>query len=326
MMRLNPKQRNLLQLLELNAGLETVELARRLKMKPAMVLYYKRRFEESGLISYRQPIIDMNGLGITHYTIYLTFRVNAQNIIDRFINYLLSKDRVTWVFELSGEYQLAFTVSIVRPFELTLLMKDLHNTFPGIIFDKTICTQTAFTYFGRRYLGDITTANNSYPNFQIKASEVVADELDYRILAAMANRNDCSGSAISKLLKEPTATINRRINEMEKRGVIKGYFHWINASELGRISYILRIKVRGLAQELETLINKLVKTVPEIIFTLQCIGAWDFELGVEVANDSSLIPIIRKLHHECQDFIYPITSVTILKYHKFRSFPLMMTM
>ena len=323
MLKLSPKQCSLLHHLELDAGLSAAELAVRARMKPAMVLYYTRRFREGGLITARQPIIDGNGLGFTHYTVYLTLKIEAQRVVDKIIKYLSSAPQVTWVFELSGEYQLAFTISAEKPFEVNAALQDLLKAFPGMIFDKAICTQIAFAYLGRRYLKQHSVQSRSKAalNFHARPAEKFVDALDLKILSAMANRGESSGTMVAKLLGEPIATINRRISEMERRGVIIGYFHWIDAHKLGRSCYLLRIKIRGIAQCIAKSINNFIAEVPEVIFGLQCFGPWDYEIGVEVASDTEILPIVRKLNQVCGEQIYPVSSVTILEYHKFHSFP-----
>ena len=323
-MRFNTKQLSLLHILELNAAQSVGALGRHIKSSEPMVRHYIRGFIEHKIITQRQPIIDMRGLGFTHHIVYISVHSQSQQHLDKIIEFLSTCPRVTWIFELASEFQLAFSISAEQVEHVVNTLDLLVAKFGRVVNDKTVVTQTGFRYVGRRYLAPKQNKENISINLGARNKIKNIDALDQQILAAMANTQDSSPSGVARELKQPIATINRRIKDLENRQIIVGYFHWIHSDKLGRTCYLLRIRTRGFPREVENHLRSFIASTPEVIYVVQCIGAWDYEIGVEVLQDANLIHITRAIHAHCGDRIYPVQAAPILRYHKFRSFPVAM--
>ena len=322
MTKLSNKERQLLGLLELNADLSAADLAKRIRSTPAMVRYYVRKLLGDGVLSPRQPIIDVHSLGLTYYTVYLTLSANSKNEITALIKYLMTAPKITWIYEIAGDYHLAFSVCGGAPHDLANSIKDLESRFPNIIFDKAITTQTSFIYTGRRYLTKTQLKNSSLPRFTVKAASHRIDSDDQIILSAMTNNAASNVLQISKATGLSASSVTRKIKALEDSGVILGYFHWIDPKHIGRRCFIIRIQAHGFSSKIFKALETFAIDTPQVIFVSACFGAWDYEVGVEIEADEELITLTQALHEHCGDLIYPTRSMPILRYRKLRAFPL----
>lgn len=126
---------------------------------------------------------------------------------------------------------------------------------------------------------------------QMSASRV--DELDLKILRIMKNDSRKSYREIAGLLKTATATIIKRVREMEKNGVIKGYGADIDYEKLGYdIIAVVELTIsKGKLIEMEQEISK----IPNVFGVYDITGTCDAILLARFKSRRELNSMIKNL-------------------------------
>ena len=109
------------------------------------------------------------------------------------------------------------------------------------------------------------------------------DELDTKILTALAANSSTSTSRLGRRFKVARSTVQARIEKMERTGIIAGY-----TIKLGDVALARRIKATVLVtvepRSTPAVVQRL-KTIPEIEIVHTTTGR--FDLIVQVASDST---------------------------------------
>ena len=86
-------------------------------------------------------------------------------------------------------------------------------------------------------------------------------------------------------------------------------------------SYRLLLATRGMSSELSSRLYNFAKEHPRILHYIECMGAWDYEMGVEVERSSDVTDIIRSLYEEFGAELQSIKFLQIFKHLKYAAYP-----
>ena len=144
------------------------------------------------------------------------------------------------------------------------------------------------------------------------------DEKDLKILKVLAPNARIPILEISEKLKIPPKTIDFRIKQLEKKGIIQGYRFIFDFNLFGYEYYKVDLNLKEITR-LKDLINY-AKIHPNILYINQTIGGSDFEFDLEVKNKTEFLEVIndiRKKFPEIRGWVY----FTVKKYRKLLYFP-----
>jgi DNA-binding Lrp family transcriptional regulator len=319
-MELTERERKVLGVIEHRAGLPINETAKFARLKVSSLRYCISRFTERGVIIGQAPFINVYPLGLTDYTIFFSLAALTAAQKARLLQQLISSTCVSWVGSLGGEYQLGVAVTAERIQEVPRLFRNLGKDFENIFHQKTVSVRIHFTAFGRKYLAPLlpppalTACSN-------EDQRVELDPTDKLILSTLSDRGHNSQREISRLTGVPLSTVTRRIAKLEELGVICGYLFRYNLSKLGFSTYRILIHTRGVSVGFRDKLYAYAKAHPRVIHFVECLGVWDYELGVEIEDASQLNQVIEELYEKFGEAIYGTKTLQIFRHLKYSSFP-----
>jgi DNA-binding Lrp family transcriptional regulator len=320
-MKLSPKEKHLLATIELQAGTPIKEIERQTGMPEHAIRYLIKKLATAKLLGPKRPIIDMNLLGYAHYTFFFSLTSESHKVKQSFLRYLSRSPTITWMFELGGDFQYGATISVKHINSVTRFLHDVSQKFGNIFFEKVYSLQLSYNYFGRRYLTPHKLASQPI-HFELHQRLEELDDSDKQILGAMANSDYTTLTQLSTELKIPLATLERRKQKLEQRGVIRGYFHWIEAGALGMLPYVLLIYMKGISPDFKRKLLEFSRREPQVVYFIECMGNWDFEIGIEVDSMKEVTNITQKLYDHFPEDMRTLKVIPILNYYKFKNYSL----
>ncbi len=319
-MKLYERERRILACVELQADKPLKLISRQTGYREHTVRYNLKRLYEREIISQRRPIIDMNRLGYINYNLFFSLTSESQKRKDNFVQYLLASPYVTWMFELGGDFRYGISISVKHITSIGEFLELLSKEFGNIFFEKLFTVELSYQYYGRRYLSSETFLKAPL-SFQVARTPEELDEQDAKILNALANSRYSSYTELADSLKIPLPTFERRRHRLEQSGIIKGYSYWVSASRLGMEPYIILIYVRGINPKFKLELNRFARDEVRVVYVIESMGNWDYELGIEVQSNKDLTLITERLYDQFGTDLKTIKVVPILDYLKFKSFP-----
>lgn len=315
------KDRKILYQLDLNCRQSNTQIGKKVSLNRDVVAYRINRLQNEGIIRNFFTVIDSYKLGYHVFRIYLNFQYTTLEVKNQIIEFLV-KDKHTWVVNsIIGRYDLG----------VHLWLKDFREfyNFWEKILDKygDYFEQKIFSVYVKAY---------SYPNSYLLLDEykkidrekyeivgvgkkIEIDDLDFKILNELAENARIPLIDIAEKLNCTSQTINYRIKNLVKLGIIQAFRVGIDISKLGYQYYKVDIYLKEHSQR-NPIIN-FIKYNPYLTFIGTSAGVSDLELEFDVENSIKLNHIIDEINTKFPGMIKKYDYFTISKTHKVRCIP-----
>ena len=142
------------------------------------------------------------------------------------------------------------------------------------------------------------------------------DLLDRKILYLLGINARFSLSLIAKTLDKRVDIIKYRIGTMEKKGMISGYFSYINMQKLGFRSHIIMLKFRNF-KNFDSIIKEIIE-IPDVYQLQKCGGQWDLRLYIHTLDNEEYKEVMAKIIQITQNSLMDYTIMENID-QRFRS-------
>jgi len=314
---MDPKDKKLLYLLDLNAKAKDSELARQLKTSKQVINYRIKRLVDNGIINKFQTILNLKKLGINIYAnIYFKLRNISKIKEQRIITYLNKNNHVGYIGLLGGRFDLSTVIVAKNIEQLETKINKLVTRYPNELSNYIISLRIIGVKFPKKYL---TEDKKSYREIKpkkifVKEERIIKiDELDKNILKSLSENARTPVLEISSNLNEPFSTTRVRIKSLEKKEIISGYSTLLDLGKIGLQNYKIFIKTRDKSEESYHKLFSYASTHKNIIWFFKTLGDHDYELRIEVENQEKYQEIIRELRTEFSEIIDEVETVIVFK-------------
>ncbi|MBI2079619.1 Lrp/AsnC family transcriptional regulator [Candidatus Micrarchaeota archaeon] len=130
------------------------------------------------------------------------------------------------------------------------------------------------------------------------------DTLNSRLLAELDNNARQSNSKIAKKLRVGKNVINYRINNLEKAGIIQGYYTVIDAYRLGYSAYRIYLKLQYTSPRKEAEIVDYLVKLPQTRWVVFIKGKFNIGAVFLVRNQAELVDLWSKFDKKYHEYIY----------------------
>jgi Lrp/AsnC family leucine-responsive transcriptional regulator len=121
------------------------------------------------------------------------------------------------------------------------------------------------------------------------------DTIDRRILQILQKRGRISNAELSEVANLSPSACHRRVQRLEKLGVIRDYVALLDPRKLGRPTTVfVEITLSGQADEVLDAFEKAVAQIPDVLECHLMAGAADYLLKVVAADTEDFARIHRR--------------------------------
>lgn len=121
------------------------------------------------------------------------------------------------------------------------------------------------------------------------------DTIDRRILEILQKRGRISNAELSEVANLSPSACHRRVQRLEKLGVIRDYVALLDPRKLGRPTTVfVEITLSGQADEVLDAFEKAVSQIPDVLECHLMAGAADYLLKVVAADTEDFARIHRR--------------------------------
>lgn len=314
--RLSDIQREIIPLVQLQAKVPLGQIAKQLGNQEGTIRYQVSSLEQRSIIK-DAPFLNIYPLGYRYVNLYFSLSARRSSELDSFLKVLITTPRVMWVAELGGDFQFGMSLMVRQIEEVKDILNELSRKFPEIFFEKSYVFHLGLTVFPAKFL---STKKFSFPELKYgdTGKQFTPDELDKKILIAMAKEYLTSGRAIARSIGHPPATVELRLRHLEEAGVIAGYWYLFDVTKLGYQTLKLLVYAKGHSHLLASELKRFAKAHPHISYFIECLGDWDFELGLDVQDASFVGQVIRELLNNYGSSITTVKTVPMFRVLKWQ--------
>ena len=295
-MRLTDKERTVLACVELRADASVKTYRKETGLREHTIRYHLRNLIERGIAT-PAPFVDMHLLGYTIFNVFFSIGAEKKSTKEALLRTLIASKHVTWVGEFGGEYQYGIALCARELGFVSHFLAALSKRFGNIFFEKAVSCQFGTHTYYHKYLS--AKRFSVSPLYCGTSSEhVEIDELDDKILSALATHGGLSHRRLAQEVRVPLSTLELRISKLEERKIIKGYYYMVDAVKFGMQRFKLMVYGKGLDAALKDGLSKYCQSHPAIVHLIECFGSWDFEIGVEAEGSEPVMEVIQEIYEQ----------------------------
>ncbi|MEE9323576.1 MAG: Lrp/AsnC family transcriptional regulator [Candidatus Aenigmarchaeota archaeon] len=320
--KLDVKDRKILYEMDLNARLGTSALGKKVGLSQEGTFYRLKRLERKGIILGYMTFLNFGKIGYTGYAVYARFqnvtKEQKQNIIEE----LKQHDYIYWIAEFGGKFDLTFAIMAKNVVHFNEIFGEISTKYNNVMKDFTIAIRVELVQFPRDYLIERKAITKITPRFGKYIESEKLDKLDKLILKEIGNNVRLSTLEISKRIKKPFSTVSSRLKKLERRGIIQGFGAQINCQQFGYESYQLFLNTRNLTKERKKELFAYCQAHPNIIFYIETVGKWNFEIIYEIEDQKKLQDLIIDMRTKFSDIIFDVESIVLFNHYvKYNQYP-----
>lgn len=318
---LDVKDRKLLYEIDLNARLGTSALGKRIGLSQEGVHYRLQRLEKKGIVSGYMTFLNFGKLGYTGYGVYARFQNVTVEQKQEIIEELKQNNNIYWIAEFGGKYDLAFAIMARNVIEFNNILIEISTKYYEYLKDFTIAIRAELIQFPRNYLINKKASGKSSKFGKYIEAEKL-DKIDKSILKEITQNPRLSLLEISDRAKLSPNTVKSHLNNLTEKEIIQGYGTKIHCQEFGYESYQLFINANNLTKENKERLISYCQSHPNIIFYIETVGKWNFEIIYEIEDQKKLQELIIDIRTKFSDIITDVESIILFNHYvKYNQYP-----
>lgn len=322
-MKLSALNRQILDAVVLQANKSVPELSREIGLREHVVRRVISSLLDQGVFLRRSIWVDPHILGLTLYIVHVELPLKSMGHREAFIEQLVSLEESCAVAELGGEGLFEVRILSTGRQHLDRLFQTLAEK-AQVPFNIRAC----LTVLEQDYSGTSDPAGKKGAGVSLhfgalppKNSRYLLDEKDHVLLSALSNGNYLSIREVGRALKLPSATLNYRVERLEKAGVIKGHYYVMDPKVFKEMPIALHIRSRILtSQERLALIN-FCRRHPRISLLSFLFGDHSIEIYTLVQDQKEVRPVIAELSRHFGDILDSTHMIPQISFAKYSLYP-----
>jgi len=325
--KMDLKDRKILYLLNRNARFSDTMIAKTLKLKREVVSYRIKKLIERNILHGFLTLINPIRLGFRIHIVYL--KLKELKDVNEVIDYFVNLKEVSRLQNCSGAYDLQIMFS-------TKDISDFNNVFEGIIskLSDTINDYLIVEIIEENFLGLQLLLNNEerkemnlnpiefkgssfqkdFLNIKKTNNTIKIDEKDKMLLEFLVLNARISIIELSKKLNLSVTSIENRIKNLIKDGVIKAFIPYISLAHLGYQWYNVCFQVKNINEK--KFISYLENNT-NVPWCTKMVGKWNYQFSIFARDNTEFNLVLNQIRSEFIDNIVSHNSMIIFNQFKF---------
>lgn len=322
MVEIDIKDRKILYHLYNNSRQSFTSIGKKVGLSKEIIRYRVKRLQDEGVIQEYNTHIDIRPLGYGAIRFYFTFQFASPEIKKEIIDYFIQSKQTTAIVEYEGTFNLQVGIFLELPDykgRITSFYEETQRKYRDY-FDDQIGTMITFSeVFDCKFL--IGKKDPKPPPLLFTAKPPVkVDDLDNKILRILASNARIPTIEIAKELNSTVTTIRKRIQRLNKTGIIMGYSILIDWLKIGYQSFVVEINLKNYNEKYK--IMDYVRNNPNLWFIMGSLGHnVDLEFEFVLENVTQLHEIIKDLSTRFPESIKNFKYFSVVKIHKWGAMP-----
>jgi DNA-binding Lrp family transcriptional regulator len=319
---INWKDRQILFQLDEDAFQPASEIAKKTRLSKQVVGYRIAELMRRGILRRCCVIVNEAKLGYTFFKFYLKYKSVDKKLEEEVIAFFGKHPNVGLVDTCDGRFDMYIGVWAKDAHHLYRVYGELFGKYGRYFEDISFSTVETAYNSKRGYLID-KSAKAEVPLFGGEvdyAPEI--DELDKRILGILSNDARSRLVDIAKELKVTPNAVSYRIKKMKEKSIIQGARAVLDRNKMGLLSYKVLVKVDSFDEKEMSRFLSYVTQHPNIIDVDLCLGDWNIELDMEIADYDAFRKLMLELRTNFSNMIKNYDSLLVFYEHTYTYFPM----
>jgi len=321
MVKLDLKDRKILYELDLNCRQSNSQIGKKVGLKRDVVAYRIKKLQDEGIIKNFWTFIDTFKLGYNVFRLYINFQYMTSELKKEIVQYFVNYKNSWVVISVKSEIDLAVVIWVKDIFEFYQFWNKTLDKYEDNFSKYSISIYTQSIVYKKSYLlpGDAEKSDRIISDMHCGGIPVTIDETDYKLLNEIAENARVPLIELSGKLGCSSQSINYRIKNLVKSGVIKGFRVNLDLSKLDLHHYKVDIYLKD--HKLKNSILKYLADKPYVEYMNLSIGWSDLGPEFVVKDFDELMKILDEVNNKFSGVIKRQSYFITEKIHKIRCLP-----
>ncbi|VVC04312.1 putative HTH-type transcriptional regulator [Candidatus Bilamarchaeum dharawalense] len=317
-MKMDTTDKHLLYLLDQNARMSLTKLGSELQISRESVNYRIKKLQRNKIIKTFVTKLNFDRLGLINYVVYLKLNNLHAKEYEKLVTELSEKKYIVWLASIGGKFDLVLEIAAASLAEFDGHYSELIHKHSNQIGSCYVSIRVSQHTFGKKYLWPERTTSQEVKS---ETALVKIDDIDRKLITAMTENARLSVMEIGNRTKIPPSTVAFRLKQLERSGIIDGYFVFSKLNDYGYSRYKCLVTVRNFSKQDEEKLLKFCRTHEDIYYYAKTLVNWNFEIEVDVKTPMEYQQFLIEFRNNFNEMIQDTESLSIFEEHKFKFWP-----
>ncbi|MFH1972668.1 MAG: Lrp/AsnC family transcriptional regulator [archaeon] len=312
---LDLKDKRILYELDLDARQSLADIAKKVELSKQMVKYRVRRLMKTGAITHFFMMIDTKKIGYSFYDLFLQLQNMTKQREEELINFLKDMDTVGWVASTTGKWNLVIAIFTRDILQFNESLNRIYSKFGENIREKKFIIDMSAISCKNKYLVDSSSylrKDDYYGNEEL----FKLDKKDVKLLKTLDTDPRMSVLELAKKTKIAKDTVTRKLNMLQKEGVIQGFKIKIDPSVFGYEWHVVLFELNCINETEKMKFVKKLQSHKNVIFIINTVGDWNLMVDLHVKNNTHFQEVLSEFKEEFGNIIKSYENLRVVKDHK----------
>jgi DNA-binding Lrp family transcriptional regulator len=299
MVGIDLKDRKILYELDLDARQSLTQIGKKVGLKKDVVSYRIKKMQDEGVIKNFWTAINTMKLGYNVFRAYINFQDVSPSLKKEIIEHFNTHKNVWAILSVQGPIDFDVIYWVNDTYEFNQFWIKTLGKYGRFFSNYTFSLFTHGIACKKSYLltNDILETDNKHYTFSSIGKSVNIDKIDFEILNEIALNARIPLIELAQKLNCSSQTINYRLKNLIKTGVIQAFRVEVDLSKLGLINCSLDLYLNDHTKR-EKIIQYLNRR-PDVEYILDGLIGWcDLSIEVMVENIDKLTKLIEELDNK----------------------------
>lgn len=320
MVKIDLKDRKILYQLDLDCRQSNTQIGKKVGLKKDVVAYRIKRMQAEGIIKNFWTVINTFKLGYNVFRIYINFHYVSTQIKNDIIQYFTNYKNAWAVASVKGPIDLDIIIWVKNIYEFYNFWDKTLEKYEDYFSKYAISIYIQATGYKKSYLLDeLDTSDRKMYETICDGTTVNIDKIDYKLLNELAINARIPLTELAEKLGYSSQTINYRIKNLIKKGIIQAFRVNIDRSKLGLQLFKVDIFLKEYKQR-----KNIIKYLDDkgCLECLNVAAGWsDIEPEIVVENMDKLIKLMEEINYKFPNTIRKLEYWIMTEVHKERWLP-----
>jgi DNA-binding Lrp family transcriptional regulator len=293
-MKVTNEEKDVMAALTLHGEVTVKEISRSLGMKEHRVRYILDKVISNGWC-YFYPVINPHRLGNLECNLFIELQSAGPGARHKLLESLRENPATRSIGVLGGEYQFDVVVWLRGIEELASLFNSLSDKCPDINYRIDFILIGNACYLSANFLEPKMRAKTLVKYGPTQQTAFPIDAIDQKIIEGMTKAPFTGARNLAKEIGTPESTVTYRLNKLKAEGVIVCMGYMVDHLKVGLTLTNLLIKAKRPSHRVTEQLLTFAQSEGCIGFVVECYGAWDYQMGVLLYDQTKLSSVIDGL-------------------------------
>ena len=310
-MRVTDRERLVLEAMQLQANAPISVIQKRTGLRPHTIRYSLKRVLDNG-IARSYTLINVYPLGFSKFGVFFSIASDDPTRRTMAIEQLIAMKSVVSILEIFGEYEYFISIAARGIQHLSSILDEISSRVGDIFLHKDFAARISLTLYQRTYLTG-SSRRREFITYEMTGERCELSAEDLKIISRLDQGGVPSIEDIARHCKIPASTVNFRMKRLRKMKVVCGHLLALDPRSLGMAVVDVLVATKGIGGHKRQEIHDICLECPHIVGLARCIGAWDYEIRVEIENPHRIAEITNILKARLGSAITKMRTISVFR-------------